>query len=106
MKQNRRKHSPSFKARIAPEALSGEETTAELTNRFEIHPKQIRNWKKALVEELPADFGGLQTALLSWDVVYEQVQPNQALGYKTPQGFYGEWIDKHHVGREVLSDIY
>jgi hypothetical protein len=34
------------------------------------------------VEELSADFGGLQTALLSWDVVYEQVWPNQALGCK------------------------
>ncbi len=30
MKQNRRKHSPSFKARVALEALKGEETTAEL----------------------------------------------------------------------------
>ena len=29
MKQNRRKHSPSFKARVALEALKGEETIAE-----------------------------------------------------------------------------
>ncbi len=33
MKQNRRKHNPSFKARIALEALKGEETTAELASR-------------------------------------------------------------------------
>ena len=33
MKQNRRKHSPSFKARVALEALKGEETTAELAGR-------------------------------------------------------------------------
>ena len=32
MKQNRRKHSPSFKARVALEALKGEETTAELAS--------------------------------------------------------------------------
>ena len=42
MKQNRRQHSPSFKAKVALEALKGEETIAELAHRFEVHPTQIR----------------------------------------------------------------
>ena len=50
MKQSPRKHSPSFKARVALEALKGEATTAELAHRFELHPSQVRAWKKALAE--------------------------------------------------------
>jgi len=57
MKQNRRKHSSSFKARVALEAFKGEETIAELASRFEVHPSQIRTWRKALTEGANGIFG-------------------------------------------------
>ena len=57
MTNNRRNHSPSFKARVALEALKGEETIAELANRFEVHPSQIRKWKNSLVEGAAGIFG-------------------------------------------------
>jgi transposase-like protein len=41
MKQNRRKHSPSFIARVTLEALKGEKATVELASRFEVHPSRI-----------------------------------------------------------------
>ena len=60
MKESRRKHNPSFKAKVALEALKGEETTAELANRFEVHPGQIRKWKRTLAEGAAEIFGGDQ----------------------------------------------
>jgi transposase len=59
MKQSRKKHSPAFKAQVALEALKGEETTtAEIASRFEVHPSQVRTWKRALVEGAGGLFGG------------------------------------------------
>ena len=36
MKQNRRKHSPSFKAKLVMEALKGEGTTAEVSTSIPV----------------------------------------------------------------------
>lgn len=57
------------------------------------------------VEELPADLGGLEAALVAWNQVYERVRPHQALGYKTPEQFYQDWLKNHSTREEVLSDI-
>jgi len=57
MTKNRRKHSPSFKAKVALEALKGEATIAELASRFEVHPGQIRKWRNSLAEGAAGIFG-------------------------------------------------
>ena len=50
MKNKRNQHSASFKAKVAIAALKGEETTAELAQRFGIHPTMVGDWKRALID--------------------------------------------------------
>ena len=57
MSKGRRKHSPAFKAKVALEAVKGEETLAQLAARYEVHPGQIQAWKKALAEGASGVFG-------------------------------------------------
>jgi transposase len=57
MKGNRRKHSPSFKAKVALEALKGEASIAEIASRYEVHPNLVTKWKKALQDEAATIFG-------------------------------------------------
>lgn len=40
--------SPSFKAKVALEALSGEMTVAKLSAKYEAHPPLINQWKRTL----------------------------------------------------------
>ena len=39
-------------------ALKGERTLAELSEQFDVHPNQIQDWKKRLVDGAENVFGG------------------------------------------------
>jgi transposase len=45
----RERHHPELKAKVALEALKGEEKVSELTSRFGVHPTMIHQWKHALL---------------------------------------------------------
>ncbi len=53
----RRKHSAEFKAKVALALMAGDKTLAELTQRFEVHPNQITEWKRQLSERTADVFG-------------------------------------------------
>jgi len=48
-KRPRRNHSPAFKAKVALDALKGDQTIVEIAERYQVHPNQITEWKKQLL---------------------------------------------------------
>ena len=45
-----------FKARVALEAVKERESVGELAKRFQVHPSQIHEWKRRLVEQAACVF--------------------------------------------------
>ncbi len=52
----RRRHSATFKAKVALEALKQEKTTAQLSGEYGVHPNQVAQWKKKVLADLPNIF--------------------------------------------------
>jgi len=47
----RRQFTAKFKFQVALETLKGTETVNEIAGRYEVHPTQVKQWKKQLQEE-------------------------------------------------------
>lgn len=52
----KKKFDGAFKAKVALEAIKGEKTIAQIASEYGVHPNQIGQWKKRLLEELPGLF--------------------------------------------------
>jgi transposase len=59
----RRNHSPTFKAKVAVDAIRGDKTLAELAKLHDVHANQIVDWKNQLLARAADVFGADSAAV-------------------------------------------
>ncbi len=72
----RKRHSAEFKAKVALEAAKEIKTLNELSSQYGIHPGQISQWKKQLLDSLVSVFGTQKKAVdhaKKFDELYRQI---------------------------------
>ena len=67
MSKKRRNHSATFKAKVALDAIKGEKTLSTLATQYELHPTQIQQWKKQLLEGSKDIFGASEKKRKDFD---------------------------------------
>jgi diguanylate cyclase (GGDEF)-like protein/PAS domain S-box-containing protein len=91
-KRPRRNHAPAFKAKVALDALKGEQTLVELSQRYQIHPNQITEWKKQLMINHKISSSSSQKKMSS---------PRQSLSWR-----FHQLQQKHRRMFENIQDVY
>ena len=93
MKNQRRKHTAEFKARVALEAIRGIDTLNEIAAKYEVHPVQVSNWKKELLDRVPELFARKNTAK-NKDEELERAQLERKVGQLSMEV---DWLEKKCV---------
>ena len=79
MKRTRKQHNAAFKAKVALAAVRGDRTIAEVASECGVHPNQIYNWKRQLLERAASVFEGGGAAVegvaseAQVDLLYRQI---------------------------------
>ena len=50
MRRKRRNHSAKFKAKVALATIRADKTLVELAEQYDVHPNQIQDWRRKLLE--------------------------------------------------------
>jgi putative transposase len=77
MSRHRKLHEASTKARVALEAVKERETVAQIAKRFSVHPTQVNQWKRKLLEDAAGVFerenGSGRIEAFETTELYEQI---------------------------------
>ncbi len=73
--QKRKTFSAEFKAKVAIEALKGQQTLQELAQKYEVHPNQISSWKQEFLANSASVFtkGKKQEESVDIAKLYEEI---------------------------------
>jgi transposase-like protein len=55
----RRNHSAAFKAKVAIDALGDGKTVAEIAHKHDVHPNQVTEWRRQLLDRAAGVFGAV-----------------------------------------------
>ena len=60
-KRQRKQYSGDLKAKIAVEAIKGQRTIQEIASHYEVHPNQVTQWKRQVLEGVAEVFSNGRT---------------------------------------------
>ena len=83
MKNKRRRHEATFKARVALEALKGIKTIQQIAKEYEVHPVQVSEWKKTMQERLAYVFDRDAAGIGGGDFEHEREELHSKIGELT-----------------------
>ena len=71
----RKRYDDRFKAQVAIEAIKNQQTVAQIASHYGVHPTQVSQWKKQVLEQLPQLFadGRSQANDQLVDELYRQI---------------------------------
>ena len=99
MSVKRRRHSPEFKFRVALEASKEQQTISQLASEFSLHPNQISDWKKQLLEKGKTVFqsnGKHKSQVIQEAELYEHIGR-----LKIGTGVFVLWLSRRKEIKEI-----
>ena len=72
-KRPRRNHTALFKAKVAVDAINGEQALAELATLHDVHANQIVDWNNQWLERAASVFGAESTPTVDWKELHAKI---------------------------------
>lgn len=69
----RKRHSPKRKLDVAIVAAQGDKTVSEIASKFKVHPNQVTQWKKTLLDSGLELFGQRRSTSASSEALVSQL---------------------------------